>query len=242
MPKRTFLFIIVVTGLTVLFSPIDSKSQFIPKIELNAADGTVIPLEKDDLSGLRKRPLAETKARLDKKYYEGFFLLYRIKVKEGTRVKGKYTLVRGPLRLTIFEISKEFNSVRKIRVAATGFYQVGETVEFETDIRRLEENVFFITAESVESESQLNPALKYVNEVENEAIIKGYSSNLGLNIIKFNISGKDEMRRPVEITKDFDWLVSQLINPIRVISIDIKRMEIGHLAAILGIRAAVNFL
>jgi len=197
------------------------SAQFTPNIEIKNAEGKIIPLEEEELRGIKNRPLAKTKERLDKKYYEGFFLLYKIRVKEGSKLIGTYTLVRGPLRITIFQILKETQLERKIWILTTGFYQVGETLEFTTEIKKLEENSFFITAEAVESEDQLNPALVYMNKIENEVILKGYSSNLSLSTIKFKISGKDEMRKPVEITKDFDYLVSQLINPIRIISISI---------------------
>lgn len=134
------LFLIVI----FIFQPFNGLTQKVttPKIVVTTSKGRKIPLELDDLSGIKKRPLAKTKERLDKKYYEGFFLLYRIKVSDGTHVKGEYTLVRGPLRITIFEITKQFNAVRKVRVVTTGFYQIGDKVEFEIIIKKLEENVF----------------------------------------------------------------------------------------------------
>lgn len=142
---KRIIFVLFLVAIFV-FQPFNALTQKmpVPKTILTTSEGREIPLEDDDLSGIKKRPLAKTKERLDKKYYEGFFLLYRIKVPEGTHVKGEYTLVRGPLRITIFEISKQFNAVRKVRVVATGFYQKGDKIEFDSVIKKLEENVFFI--------------------------------------------------------------------------------------------------
>ncbi len=216
MKRITYTFLII-----FLFSMI-SFAQFFPKIELISSEGKNIPLDVENLSGIKNRPLLKTKEHFDQKYYDGFFLLYKVKAEVGSDVLGKYTLERGPLRITVYEISKEFDSLRMIRVLATGFYTKGSGFEFRTKIRELEEHIFFITAEAADSEAQLNPLLDYLHEQSDEIILRGYSSNLSLSKLKFKLSGKDEMKREVEFTKNFDWLVSQLKNPVRIISIRVE--------------------
>lgn len=196
-------------------------SQTFPDFVLISPPGKVIPLEVEDLTGIKDQPLAKTKMRLDNKYGKDFFLLYKAKIAAGTQVIGQYKLTKDPLRITVFEISKQLKTDRKIRIVATGFYQMGETAEFQTEIGNLEENIFFITAEAVESKDQLNPYLQHIDQVDN-AILKGYSTNLSFSVLKMKFSGKDQSGKLVQVTEDFDWLVNQLINPVHVISIRVE--------------------
>jgi len=196
-------------------------SQTFPDFVLISPPGKVIPLEVEDLTGIKDQPLAKTKMRLDNKYGKDFFLLYKAKIAAGTQVIGQYKLTKDPLRITVFEISKQLKTDRKIRIVATGFYQMGETAEFQTEIGNLEENIFFITAEAVESKDQLNPYLQHIDQVDN-VILKGYSTNLSFSVLKMKFSGKDQSGKLVQVTEDFDWLVNQLINPVHVISIRVE--------------------
>lgn len=199
-------------------------SQTIHDFVLISPPDKVIPLVIDDLTGIKDQPLAKTKMRLDNKYGKDFFLLYKAKIAAGTQVIGQYKLTKDPLRITVFEISKQFNTDRRIRVVATGFYQMGETAEFQTEIGNLEENIFFITAEAVESKDQLNPYLQHIDQVDN-VILKGYSTNLSLSVLKMKFSGKDQSGKLVQVTEDFDWLVSQLIKPVHVITVRVELNE-----------------
>ena len=196
-------------------------SQTFPDFVLISPPGKVIPLEVEDLTGIKDQPLAKTKMRLDNKYGKDFFLLYKAKIAAGTQVIGQYKLTKDPLRITVFEISKQLKTDRKIRIVATGFYQMSETAEFQTEIGNLEENIFFITAEAVESKDQLNPYLQHIDQVDN-VILKGYSTNLSFSVLKMKFSGKDQSGKLVQVTEDFDWLVNQLINPVHVISIRVE--------------------
>lgn len=198
-----------------------SKSQAFPDFVLISPTGKVIPLDVEDLTCLKDHPLAKTKMRLDNKYRKDFFLLYKSKIAAGTQVIGQYKLTKDPLRITVFEISKQLNTDRRIRVVATGFYQMGETAEFQTEIGNLEESIFFITAEAVESKDQLNPYLQHMDQVDN-VILKGYSTNLSFSVLKMKFSGKDQSGELVQVTEDFDWLVSQLIKPVHVISVRVE--------------------
>ncbi|MDH4219650.1 MAG: hypothetical protein OEY18_04815 [Candidatus Aminicenantes bacterium] len=196
-------------------------SQTFPDFVLISPPGKVIPLDVEDLTGIKDQPLAKTKMRLDNEYGKDFFLLYKAKIAAGTQVLGQYKLTKVPLRIIVFEISKQHNTDRRIRVVATGFYQVGETAEFQTEIGNLEENIFFITAEAVESKDQLNPYLQHIDQVDN-VILKGYSTNLSFSVLKMKFSGKDPSGKLVLVTEDFDWLVSQLIKPVHVISVRVE--------------------
>lgn len=193
-------------------------SQTIPDFVLVSPPDKVIPLDLEDLAGIKDQPLAKTKMRLNNKYGKDFFLLYKAKITPGTQVLGQYKITKDPLRITVFEISKRFNEDRKIRIVATGFYEMGETAEFQTEIGNLEEDIFFITAEAVGSKDQLNPYLQHIDQVDN-VILKGYSTNLSFNVLKMKFSGKDQSGKLVQVTEDFDWLVSQLIKPVHVISV-----------------------
>jgi len=126
---------------------------------------------------------------------------------------------KGPCRITIYQISKAKDQPRKLRVVASGFYQTGALAEFTTTAEALEENVYFITAESVTSKEQLNSHLKYMNAEKNEILLKGYSTNWNLSALKFKLAGGKECAQNSEFVKDADWLVRQLLKPQWVSSI-----------------------
>jgi hypothetical protein len=211
-----FLFILAIaSGIT---------SQTFPDFVRLSSQGKTIPLEVEDLAGMKDQPLVKTKIRLDNKYGQDFFLLYKAKIAASTQMTGQYKLSTVPLRISVFEISRQPNADRMIRIVATGYYQAGETAEFQTEIGNMEENIFFITAEAVESKEQLNPYLQHIDQVDN-VILKGYSTNLSFNVLKMKFSGKDQSGNVTQVTEDFDWLVSQLIKPVHVISIRVELNE-----------------
>jgi predicted regulator of amino acid metabolism with ACT domain len=216
---RTQYFLLLWLFIFVLCS--SGISQTFPDFVLISPQGKGIPLEVEDLTGIKDQPLAKTKMRFDNKYGKDFFLLFRAKIAAGTQVTGQYKITKDPLRITVFEISKQLNSDRRIRIVATGFYQAGETAEFQTEIGNLEENIFFITAEAVESKDQLNPYLQHIDQVDN-VILKGYSTNLSFSVLKMKFSGKDTSGNVVQVTEDFDWLVNQLVDSVHVISIRVE--------------------
>jgi hypothetical protein len=215
---KTFLFLIIFTiGSGIM-------SQTFPDFVLLSPQGKTIPLEVEDLTGMKDQPLVKTKIRLDNKYGKDFFLLYKATIAASTQITGQYKLSTVPLRISVFEISRQPNADRMIRIVATGYYQAGETAEFQTEIGNMEQDIFFITAEAVESKDQLNPYLQHVDQVDN-VILKGYSTNLSFNVLKMKFSGKDQSGNVTQVTEDFDWLVSQLIKPVHVISIRVALNE-----------------
>lgn len=91
-------------------------------------------------------------------------------------------------------------------------------------MEKFDEHLYLITAEAVESETQLNPHLQYMNSQNNEIILKGFSTNWSFSSLRFHLSEKkDEAEKEeVEFTKDADWLVHNLINPQWIVSIRLQ--------------------
>lgn len=190
-----------------------------PEITITAADGRVIPLEPEDTSGITARPLVKTRDRLNERFKRQFIFLYKINVPEGLSVIGRYKVQNGPLRLTVYEITKNPNSERHLRVLVSTFRKKAEVAEFKTTVKKFQEHVFFVTAEAVQSETQLNPHLRYMNAQNNEILLKGFSTNWSLITLKFRLAEKGSAEeQEVEFTKDADWLVNNLINPQWVVS------------------------
>jgi hypothetical protein len=220
-----------------------------PMIEVTRRNGEAVPLEPEDLSGLQAIPLLNVKHRLEKQFYEGFVSLYKMRVPQGEVVTGTHTLQDGPMRLTVYQISKERKGVRKVRVLASGFHPKGEVATFTSPIDDLEENVFLVTAEKVSSDTELNSHLKYMNAQGNMILLKGYSTNWGMTKLKFELSGraaskdkneaevtdkgkdkgKDKARDKKEDTfvRDADWLIERLLNPqwVMLVRVDSKGAE-----------------
>lgn len=194
-----------------------------PEIMITAADGKIIPLEPEDISGIASRPLVKTRDRLNEKFRRQFTSLYKINVPDGLSVIGRYRVQNGPLRLTVYEITKKPNSERQLRVLVSRFRQTGEVAQFETTIKKFQEHVYFVTAEAVQSETQLNPHLRYMNTQNNEILLKGFSTDWSFRTLKFRLAEKGSAEeQEVEFTKDADWLVNNLINPQWVVSIRLE--------------------
>ena len=170
------------------------------------------------------RPLVKLKQGLDEEFGAGFLSLDKVDVKDGDELIGRCTIPVAPVRLTVYEISKENkNSERKLRVVATAFYATTrETAEFRTKVHDLQEELFLVTAEQVDSPDQLDSHLAYLNTQENTITLKGYSTNWNLSALKVNMAGKDAAQKEVPFTKDAGWLVDHLIRPLWVASIRIN--------------------
>jgi len=94
--------------------------------------GAKVILQDEELTGLTAQPLIKTRSALDKEFGAGFMSLFKITGKAGDKITGKYTVRKGPCRISIYQISKAKDQPRKLRVVASGFYQTGELAEFMT--------------------------------------------------------------------------------------------------------------
>jgi hypothetical protein len=194
-----------------------------PEILLLTADGKSIRLEEENMTSLSSRPLIKTRARLNEKYKKEFLFLYRVKIPDGASIIGRTKVGKGPVRLTVYEITKKQDSVRRLRVVRSKVRQTGEIAEFRTVVQKFDEHLYLITAEAVHSEAQLNPHLRYMNSQNNEIILKGFSTDWNFSSLRFHLSGKDETeKKEAEFTKDADLLVNHLINPQWVVSIRLE--------------------
>jgi hypothetical protein len=209
--------------LTVLILAVQAEAADSQRIEVSTGAGAPVMLGPEPLAGIKTRPLRKLKESLDNKFGVNFFSLHRISVPNGVELIGRCSVSTAPLRLTVYEISKGRNDhERKLRVVATGFYaKPGETGEFRTKVEDLEEDLFFVTAEQVETADQLNSHLTYMNTQENTIALRGYSSNWNLSALKLDLAGKDAAQREAPFTKDAMWLVDRLIHPLWVESIRI---------------------
>jgi len=109
-----------------------------------------------------------------------------------------------------------------LRMVSTWFRaKPGETNEFRTKVEDLEEEVFLVTAENVDSADQLNRHLSYMNTQEKAITLKGYGTNWSLSALKLDLVGKDAAQKDESFTKDALWLVDQLIKPEWVVSVRI---------------------
>lgn len=196
-----------------------------PDIVIMRAGSKKIPLEPEDTSAISARPLAKTRDRLNAKFKREIIFLYKIKAPEGSSLVGRYKLEDGPLRITVYEITKKPDSARQLRVVRTRFCQKGEMVEFRTVTKKFDEQVYLVTAEAAISETELNPHLRYMNAQDNEITLAGFSTNWNLSTLRLHLLGKEEAEKnEVEFTKDADLLVSHLINPQWIVSIRVESL------------------
>lgn len=212
--------VFVVLGITALAQAQQARCP----VDISLADGKTVATGPEDLGGLTSKPLAELKAKLDKERGRGFVTFWLMTVKEGSEVAGKYEIKEKdlPCRLTVYQISKEAGKPRMLRIVATGFHDKTGAAEFRATMPKIEENVFIITAEKVKSADELNSHLKYMNSQNNSVTLKGYSTNWKLTALKLQMAGKDVEQKDDIFTKEADWLVNQLINPLWVVSVRVE--------------------
>ena len=209
----------------VLLNPIvASAADTSVAVKMTTSEGLPVPLLPEDLSGLSSRPLVKTRDVLDKKFAKGFFFLNRVKAKVGTELVGEYDVVTVPCRLTVYEISKRPGSGRELRIVATGYHAKPEKAVFRKTVEKLEENVFFVTAEKVASADDLNSHLRYMQEQGNAIVLKRYGTNWNLSSLKLEMAGKDTKQKEKDdvFEKDALWLVDQLKNPLWLMSIRLE--------------------
>ena len=199
-----------------------------PALTIATKDGKDVPVVEEDMSGIQDRPLVKTRERLNAQYKRDFLFLDKVETKPGETLIGKYTVKGDPLRLTVYEISKEKSADhRTLKVLATKWLKDGETAEFTTEIRKLEEDVFLVTAEKTKSADELDPHLKYMASQDGELLVKGFGTNWNLSQLKFKLSEKKKGAAPKDgdFAKDADWMVANLIDPLWVISIRVIGAE-----------------
>jgi hypothetical protein len=200
-----------------------------PAITLANGSGTAVPLVVEDTSGITDRPLVKTAERMKTKIGHDFLFLDKIDVKDGTALVGRYTVTvdDGPLRLTVYEITKQKNGDRMLRVLASGYYKSGDVAEFKATAIAAEEDVYLVSAEATASATDLNPHLRYMNAQGNEIVVKGFSTNWNLSQLKLKLAAKEtpaskaNPANDAEFTKDADWLVDNMIAPRWVVSVRI---------------------
>ncbi len=194
-----------------------------PDLRITTRDGGLIALEPEDLRGPSARPLVATRDRLHERFRREFIWFFRARIPDGAPVVGRWTPDRGPLRLTMYEITKNDDTPRWLRVIGTRVYRQGESVEFRTDLRKFKEHVYLVTAEAVTADDQLNAHLRYMGTQGDTILVPGFSTNWNLSALRFRMLEKDAAgARDVEFAKDADWLVSNLLNPQWVVSIRIE--------------------
>ncbi len=192
-------------------------------IEVATGAGAPVPLLPEKLQGLKTRPLTKLKESMDRRFGPDFLSLVRIGARPGTELVGRCRITTAPVRLTVYEISRrKQDRDRMLRVVASGYYPTpGEVATFRTQVQDLGEELFFITAEKVESRSELNSHLTYMNTQDNAIMVKGFSTNWNLSVLKVNLAGQGAAHEEVPFTKDAEWLVDHLIRPMWVTSIRI---------------------
>jgi len=210
---------LLVTVLSVLQA--DAHAMPPGTIEVSIRDGALVPLQPEKVHGLKARPLAKLKQRLDQRFGPDFLTLLRLPVEDGTELVGRCAVTTAPIRLTVYEISrKKHDHDRTLRVAATAFYpRPGATAEFRTKVQGHQEELFLITAERVDSADELNSHLAYMRRQDNSITVKGFSTNWNLSVLKVHLSGRGKAHQQVSFTKDAEWLVDHLIRPVWVASI-----------------------
>lgn len=194
-------------------------------VKVTTSEGQAVPLFPEDLTGLSSRPLIKMRDALDKKIHNGFFSLYRVPAKAGIELVGEYNVTTVPCRLTVYQISKRTGAAgRELRVVATGYHVKPEKAVFRQRVEKLDENVFFITAEKVAAATELNSHLRYMESQGNAILLKGYGTNFDLSMLKLKMAGKNtgNDHGAIEFEKDAHWLVAQLINPLWLMSVRIE--------------------
>jgi len=194
-----------------------------PDLRIATREGTPIALEAEDLRGLSARPLAATRDRLHERLRKEFIWFYTAKIADGTAVVGRWVADRGPLRLTMYEITKNHDTPRWLRVIGTRVYRQGETAEFRSDLKKFTEHVYLVTAEAVTAQDQLNPHLRFMTTQGDAILLQGYSTDWRLSALRLRLVEKGAAGgKDVEFAKDADWLVGNLIDPQWVVSIRIE--------------------
>lgn len=207
----------------VLLVAVAGRAAITNPIEVWNGRGAPVPLEPEKLQGLKTRPLAKLKETMDGRFGEGFLALYRIKATDGTELLGRCRVTTAPVRLTVYEISRrKQDRARYLRVVASGYYdRPGQVAEFRTTVQDLQEELYFVTAERVQSADELDSHLRYMNTQDNAILVKGFSTNWNLTALKVNLAGRNASREEVPFTKDAEWLVDHLIRPLWVAEIRI---------------------
>ena len=181
-------------------------------ITIKTADGKTVAMQTTDLSAIKTRPLRKLKEKWDGNFKREFLYFKKIEVKAGQEIEGKCEVKEGPIRLSIYQISKKKGEPRLLRILSTRFHEEENVAEIKTKVEDLEENVFLITAEKVRSADQLNSHLKYMSSRDNEILISGLSTNWNLSELKLKMAKKEAAKNSTFV-KDADWLIGQLIDP-----------------------------
>jgi hypothetical protein len=212
------------SGLALSFLTVSSCVAGVTNdLTITSQDGAAVPLQAEDLAGIKARPLAKIKERFDGKQKKDFVQLYVVTVKAGDVLRGAYTLKDGPYRLTAYHITKEAKGPRTLRVVSTRFHEEGATATFEAKVEKREEDLFLITAEKVASADELNSHLKYMASQNNEVLLRGYSPNWTLTALKFKMSGKEGLKQGADdFEKDADWLIEALVKPEWILAIRVE--------------------
>jgi hypothetical protein len=84
---------------------------------------------------------------------------------------------RGPLCISMYEITKNDGATRWLRVVRTRVYRTGQLAEFQTVLKKSLEHVYLITAEAISAVDELNPHLRYMNTQGDQILLQGYSTN-----------------------------------------------------------------
>lgn len=108
----------------------------------------------------------------------------------GERDVGRWAADRGPLRLTMYEITKNHDTPRWLRVIGTRVYRKGETAEFRSDLRKFTEHVYLVTAEAVTAHDQLNAHLRFMSTQGDAILLQGYSSDWSLSALRLRMVEK----------------------------------------------------
>lgn len=194
-----------------------------PDLRIATQEGTPIALETEDLRGPTVRPLVATRDRLHEQFKRAFIWLYRARIADGTAVVGRWSTDRGPLRLTMYEITKNHDTPRWLRVIGTRVYRQGETAEFRSNLRKFAEHVYLVTAEAVTAHDQLNAHLRFMTTQGDAILLQGYSTDWSLSALRLRMVQKGAAGgKDVEFAKDADWLVGNLIDPQWVVSIRLE--------------------
>ena len=107
-----------------------------PDLRVATRDGVPIVLETEELRGPSALPLLATRDRLHEQFRKVFIWFYKARIADGTAVVGRWVVDRGPLRLTMYEITKHASTPRWLRVIGTRVYLEGETAERPQEVRR----------------------------------------------------------------------------------------------------------
>ena len=190
-----------------------------PPITITGEGGKAVPIEAEDTGGIKDRPLVKSKKRLDAKYGHEFLFLDKVETTVGATLTAKCAIAAGPLRLTIYEIAKDGDADRTLRVVGTKWYADGATAEFTTTVAKHAEDVFLVTAEKEPDEKTLDAHLRYMQTQGDELTVKGFGTNWDLSKLEFKMAEKKSDKSDGTFSHDADWLVGNLDDPQWVTSI-----------------------